>query len=140
MNPEIVDLANQVANAPEMPPEIAQTMLSATVIAGLIRLLIGLTKTPLFGNVWAKLPPLAKPGLLLALTAVGFFVDNLVVGQPWFLAMGSALTALGGAVLSHEWQNLLIPRVPVPAAPAPAAPVQASAEPAPAPSEEPPAA
>jgi len=90
----------------QIPADIAHTMASALVIAGSIRGLVAMLRTPLFAGVWAKLPLWAKPTLLVLLTGVGFAVDAFANGQPWYLALGAALTGLGGAVVSHEWQDL----------------------------------
>ena len=90
----------------QIPADIAHTMASALVIAGSIRGLVAMLRTPLFAGVWAKLPLWAKPTLLVLPTGVGFAVDAFANGQPWYLALGAALTGLGGAVVSHEWQDL----------------------------------
>lgn len=95
-----------VQAAQAMPEDIMHTMVAATILAGVIRLVIALLKLPMLGQVWKKLPWWAKPLAMVALTGAGFFFDSLVMGQVWYLALGSALTALGGAVVSHEWQDL----------------------------------
>ncbi len=89
-----------------LPPEIAHTMGAAAAIAGIIRSLVAIMRTPLFREVWTKLPWWAKPTMLLAATAALGTADAIGFGQPWYLAIGSALTGLGGAVVTHEWQDL----------------------------------
>jgi hypothetical protein len=79
---------------------------AAAVIAGVIRGVVALLRTPLLKDVWQRLPWWAKPSTLLGATVVLGTLDAFGFGQPWYLAVGSAITGLGGAVVSHEWQAL----------------------------------
>jgi len=82
-------------------------MVAAGVIAGAIRLVVGLLRTPMLKEVWTKvLPWWAKPATLLGTTALFGLADALGFHQSWFLALGAAITGLGGAVVSHEWSAL----------------------------------
>jgi len=81
-------------------------MASAAAIAGIIRGLVALLRTPLLKDAWHRGPWWAKPTTLLGSTAILGTLDAVCTGQAWYLAMGSAITGLGGAVVSHEWQDL----------------------------------
>lgn len=89
-----------------VPPEIAHTMAAAAAIAGIIRGIVAILRTPLLKDVWHRAPWWAKPTTLLGSTAILGTLDAMLLGQPWYLAMGAAFTGLGGAVVSHEWQDL----------------------------------
>ena len=80
-------------------------MATAGIIAGVVRGLVALLRTPLFGGLWYRLKWWwARPAILLAMTTGGFLLDAVALGSPWYLALGSAITGLGIAVTSHEWQ------------------------------------
>jgi hypothetical protein len=89
-----------------IPPEIAHTMGAAAAIAGIIRGLVALLRTPLLKSVWDRMPWYAKPATLLGATVLLGTLDAMGFGQVWYLAVGSAITGLGGAVVSYEWQDL----------------------------------
>lgn len=89
-----------------LPPEIAHTMAAAAAIAGIIRGVVAVLRTPLLKQAWQRLPWWSKPTVLLGSTAVLGTLDAVLLGQPWYLALGSAFTGLGAAVVSHEWQAL----------------------------------
>lgn len=104
MEPEVLSVAT--AAMANLPPDIAHTMGSAAAIAGMIRGLVALLKLPMLGEVWKKVPWWVKPTILVVATLACGFTDALAMGQKWYLALGAAVTGLGGAVVSHEWQAL----------------------------------
>jgi hypothetical protein len=98
-----VEVANIVS---QVPPDIATTMVRSAVVAGSIRGIVSVLRTPLFGSIWYKGPWWLRPGILMGLTCAAFLFDALALGQAWFLALGSALTGLGAASVSHDWQSI----------------------------------
>ena len=94
------------ATAAQVPPDIALTMMRSAVIAGAIRGIVAVLRTPLFGAVWYRGPWWLRPVILMALTAGAALFDALALGQSWWLAIGSAITGLGAATVSHDWQSI----------------------------------
>lgn len=104
MDPTIVsDMATVAA---EVPADIQRTMLMAPVVAGLVRGSVGILRTPLFGRLWYRGPWWARPVVLMMLTGLCAYLDTVALGTAWYLALGSAVTGLGVAVLSHDWQSI----------------------------------
>lgn len=76
------------------------------MFAGIIRGIVAVLRTPLFGAVWYKGPWWLRPVILMVLTLGAALFDALALGQVWWLALGSAITGLGAATVSHDWQSI----------------------------------
>lgn len=82
-----------------VPPEIAHTMAAAAAIAGIIRGIVAVLRTPLLKQAWQRLPWWSKPTVLMGSTTLLGTLDAVLLGQPWYLALGSAFTKQCGLLL-----------------------------------------
>ena len=99
-------LTDMATTAAQVPPDIALTMIRSAMFAGAIRGIVAILRTPLFGAIWYRGPWWLRPVILMALTMGAAAFDALALGQVWWLALGSALTGLGAATVSHDWQSI----------------------------------
>jgi hypothetical protein len=76
-------------------PKLARIALHATAIAGALRLIVLLLKSPLAGLVWMRFPLIVKAIIIAVLTALAVAFDSIALGTPVFEAL---FTALGGVV------------------------------------------
>jgi hypothetical protein len=112
MSTEAIEVASEAQPAaPTAEAQLSDAQLthmgaSFVLIATLVRTATAVAKSPALNGFWKPLPWWGKIAFLLSVTAVGFMVDAFAMGQNWVLAAGSAITGLGAAVVSHEWQAL----------------------------------
>lgn len=90
------------------PRDVAGAGKVALLIAGVIRFLVWLAKTPVLGAFWLKLPTPARVGVIGLLTAAAAAADAIATGVNWPTAIMTALFGMTGAVASHEFQNRIV--------------------------------
>lgn len=75
---------------------------AAGVIAGFLRGIVPILRSPIVGGIWTKWPKWLRPLVLCGIAAGLGLLDALALGTPIMASMLSALAAIGVAVTSYE--------------------------------------
>jgi len=75
---------------------------ASVVIAGFLRGIVPILKSPMLGQIWHKWPKWLKPLILCGVAMLLGLCDALALGVPFSQATLSALSAVGIAVSSYE--------------------------------------
>lgn len=84
---------------------LAKLALHAAAIAGFIRVVVMLLRSPFLGVVWGRVPPGVRPLVLLLLGALAAAFDSVALGTPVAEAIFAALGGVGAAISTHEVQE-----------------------------------
>ncbi|HAW74303.1 MAG TPA: hypothetical protein DCW74_01035 [Alteromonas australica] len=75
---------------------------ASVVIAGFLRGVVPILKSPILGEIWNKWPKWLRPLVLCAIAAFLGLLDALALGVPFTQSLLSAFAAVGVAVTSYE--------------------------------------
>lgn len=86
---------------------------AAGVIAGFLRGIVPILRSPIVGGLWEKWPKWLRPLVLCSLAAALGLLDALALGTPVQQSLLSALAAVGVAVTSYETgKGIKLPKKP----------------------------
>lgn len=91
-------------------PLLVDLAAHAGVIAIVIRTIVRALRSPMFANVWERVPVRHRPFLLVGLGLAAMLFERVALGETWSQAIFVALGGVGGAVTSHEVQSRVTPR------------------------------
>tara|TARA_Y100000361_G_C11113588_1_gene319041 strand:- start:248 stop:541 length:294 start_codon:yes stop_codon:yes gene_type:complete len=86
---------------------------ASVVIAGFLRGIVPILKSPILGEVWKKWPKWLRPLVLCAIAGLLGMLDAIALGVPFTQSLLSALAAVGVAVTSYEsGKGIKLPQKP----------------------------
>lgn len=75
---------------------------ASVVIAGFLRGIVPILRSPILGGIWHKWPKWLRPLVLCSIAALLGLLDAIALGVPFSQSMLSAFAAVGVAVTSYE--------------------------------------
>jgi hypothetical protein len=86
---------------------------ASVVIAGFLRGIVPILRSPILGGIWHKWPKWLRPLVLCSIAALLGLLDAVAMGVPFSQSMLSAFAAVGVAVSSYETgKGIKLPQKP----------------------------
>jgi hypothetical protein len=86
---------------------------ASVVIAGFLRGIVPILRSPILGGIWHKWPKWLRPLVLCAIAAALGLLDAVALGVPFSQSLLSAFAAVGVAVSSYETgKGIKLPQKP----------------------------